>query len=167
MKKLLNLRSSLSSINTSWKDKTPMKSTETVRMVANLSKTFLQTQSFFIVWNQKQMIFVLGRPWSRENKLLIFKRSSKTFTQKTKSISNYIHQYIGSKYIQSISSVTPCDSSSLNPLRYQLIGTKGNPWLAVYLQSPINSSNDTSTLPLTFQSCYKSLGILNRVIKNK
>ena len=130
-------------------------------------KNFSSNSISFHRWNQKQMIFVLGRPWSRENKLLIFKRSSKTFTQNTKSISNYIHQYIGSKYIQSISSVTPCDSSSLNPLRYQLIGTKRKPWLAVNFQSPIIYSNDTSALPLTFQSCYKPLGILQSVIKNK
>ena len=61
MKKLLNLQSSFPSIDTSWKDKTPIISTETVRMVKNLSKTFLQNQSYFIVSNQKQMIFVLKR----------------------------------------------------------------------------------------------------------
>ena len=53
MKKLLNLQSSFPSIDTSWKDKTPIISTETVRMVTNLSKTFLQIQSIFIVSNQK------------------------------------------------------------------------------------------------------------------
>ena len=53
MRKLLNLQSSFPSIDTSWKDKTPIISTETVRMVTNLSKTFLQIQSIFIVSNQK------------------------------------------------------------------------------------------------------------------
>ena len=91
MKKLLNWQSSFSSTDISWKEKTPILSMEKVKMVANLSKTFLQTQSFFIVSNQKQMIFVLGRPWSREKKLLIFKSSSKTFTQNTKARTNYIY----------------------------------------------------------------------------
>ena len=91
MKKLLNWQSSFSSTDISWKEKTPIISMEKVKMVANLSKTFLQTQSFFIVSNQKQMIFVLGRPWSREKKLLIFKSSSKTFTQNTKARTNYIY----------------------------------------------------------------------------
>ena len=103
MKKLLNLQSSFSSIDTSWKDKTPIISTETVRMVTNLSKTF-PTQAFFIASNQKQMIFVLGRPWSREKRLLIFKSSSKTFTKNTKAISDYI------------SSVNPCDLFLFIPL---------------------------------------------------
>ena len=91
MKKLLNWQSSFSSTDISWKEKTPIISMEKVKMVANLSKTFLQTQSFLIVSNQKQMIFVLGRPWSREKKLLIFKSSSKTFTQNTKARTNYIY----------------------------------------------------------------------------
>ena len=90
MKKLLNLQSGFSSIDTSWKDKTPIISTETVRTVANLSKTFLQIQSVFIVSNQRQIIFVLRRLWSREKKLLIFKRSSKTFTRNIKAISNSV-----------------------------------------------------------------------------
>ena len=60
-------------------------------MVINLSKTFLETQSFFIVSNQKQMIFVLTGTGSRERKLLNFKTSSKTFTENTKAISNYIY----------------------------------------------------------------------------
>ena len=70
MKKLLNLQSSFSSIDTSWKDKTSIISTETVIMVTNLPKTFLQIQSIFIVSNQKQMIFILRRPWSRERSCL-------------------------------------------------------------------------------------------------
>ena len=101
MKKPLKLQSSFSSIDTSWKDKTPVISTQTVRMVTNLSKTFLQSQSIFIISNRKEMIFFLRRPWSREKKLLIFKSSSKTFTQNTKAISN---------------SVTLCDLFSFIPV---------------------------------------------------
>ena len=61
-------------------------------MVINLLKNFHQTQSFFIVWNEKQMIFLLGKTGSRERKSLNFKRSSKTFTQDTKATSNYIYR---------------------------------------------------------------------------
>ena len=75
MKKLLNLDSGFSSIDTSWKDKAPIISTEKVRMVTNLLKTFLQIQSIFIVSNQKQMIFVLRRPWSREKKVAYIQKS--------------------------------------------------------------------------------------------
>ena len=77
MKKPLKLQSLFSSIDTSWKDKTPIISTETVRMVTNLSKPFPQIESIFIVSNQKQMIFVLRRPWSSEKKLLISKGLAK------------------------------------------------------------------------------------------
>ena len=54
-KKFSNLESSFLINDTSWKNKTLIISTQTFRMVTNLSKTFLQTQSFFIVWNQKQI----------------------------------------------------------------------------------------------------------------
>ena len=77
MKELLNLQSSFSSIYTSWKDKTPIISTETVRMVTNISTPFLQIQSIFIASKEKQMIFVLRRPWSSEKKLLISKGLAK------------------------------------------------------------------------------------------
>ena len=77
MKELLNLQSSFSSIYTSWKDKTPIISTETVRMVMNISTPFLQIQSIFIASKEKQMIFVLRRPWSSEKKLLISKGLAK------------------------------------------------------------------------------------------
>ena len=60
--------------------KNPLISTETFIMVINLPKTLLQTQSFFTVWNQKQMNFIFLRTRSRERKLLKLKRSSKTFT---------------------------------------------------------------------------------------
>ena len=60
-------------------------------MVINLSKTFLQTQTFFTVSSQKQIMFILGGTRSRERKLLKFKKSSKTFTKDTKTISNSIY----------------------------------------------------------------------------
>ena len=60
-------------------------------MMINLSTTFLETQSFFIVSNQKQMMFVLRGTGSREKNALNFKTSSKTFTQDAKVISNYIY----------------------------------------------------------------------------
>ena len=154
MKRLLNLASSFSNIHTNWKKKTPIILTETFTMVMNLSKTFLQTQSFFIVWNQKQMIFVLGGTGLTKRKLLNFKRSSKTFTQDKKAISNYLYL---------LKTVT-CFHSSL---WYQFIGTKRNPWVALYLQSPINYWHDNSTLLLTLKLCCKPPGILQRVIKNK
>ena len=90
VEKLSNLESSFSIIDTSWKNKTPIILTNTFRMVIYLSKTFLQTQSFFIVWNEKQMIFAfLG-----------------------------IGFYAGYKsYIKlNISSVTPCHLSPFHPL---------------------------------------------------
>ena len=155
VKKLSNLESSFLNSDTSWKNKTPTISTKTLRMKIYLSKAFLQTQSFFIVWNQKQMIFVLEKTGSRDRKLLNFKRSSKTFTQDTKAISDSIYP------------LYPSVISLCSILWYQLIGIKRIPWVAVHLQSPINYLNDTSTLSLTFQLCYKPLGLLQRVIKNK
>ena len=155
MKKLLNLQSSFPSIDTSWKDKTPIISTETVRMVTSLSKTFLQFQSMFIVSNQKQMVFVLRRPWSREKKLLIFKSHIKTFTQNTKAISSYIYLLWPSVIIFHFT------------LWYQLIGIRKNPWVAVNLESRIMYSKDTSTLLLILELCYKRLGIFQMVIKKK
>ena len=154
MKKIVTLRSSFPSVDTSWKDKTPIISTETVRMVTNLSKTFLQIQSVFIISNQKQMIFVLRRPWSSEKKSVILKSPSKTFTQNGKAISDYM--YLLEPYVIFFYS----------SLWYQLIGTKRNPWVAKTLQSPIIQSSDTSTLLFTLELCHKSIGTFQRVIKN-
>ena len=155
MNKLLNLDSGFSSIVTSWKEKTPIISTGAVRMVKNLSKAFLRIQSIFIVSNQKQMLFVLRRPRSKEKMLLIFKSPSKTFTQNTKAISNYIYL------------LQPSVISLLPSLWYQLISTKRNPWVATNFKSPIIYSSGTSTLLLTLELCQKSLGTFQRVIKNK
>ena len=79
VKKLLNLEWSLSIIYSSWKNKTPRISSEILWMVINLSNNFLQNPLFFIVWNQKQILFILRKIGSRETKLLNFKRSSKSF----------------------------------------------------------------------------------------
>ena len=59
VKKLSNLESSFSNSGTSWKNKTPTISNKTLRIMIYLSKNFLQIQSFFIVWNKNQIIFVL------------------------------------------------------------------------------------------------------------
>ena len=115
MKKLLNLQSSFSNIDTSWTDKTPIISTETDRMVTNLSKNFLQIQLIFIVSNQKQMIFVFRRPWSLEKKLLIFKSSSNNLTQNKKAISNYISSTTLCNIVSFISLI-PTDWHQQKPL---------------------------------------------------
>ena len=60
-------------------------------MLINLSKYFLQIQSFFFVSNKKQLIFLLGKTGSRERKSLNFKRPSKTLRQDKNAISNYIY----------------------------------------------------------------------------
>ena len=51
--RLLNLEWTFLNIDTSWNNKTPIRLIETFIMVINLSRPFLQTQSFFIVSNQK------------------------------------------------------------------------------------------------------------------
>ena len=56
-------------------------STKTFRMVINLSKAFLQTQSFFIVWNQKQ---IKGKEVTKLQKV------EQKFDENTKATSNYI-----------------------------------------------------------------------------
>ena len=73
------------------KSKAAIISTGTFRMMINLSTTFLETHSFFIVSNQKQMMFVLRGTGSRKKNLLNFKTSGKAFTQDAKVISNYIY----------------------------------------------------------------------------
>ena len=91
VKKLPNLVSSFSKSDNNWKNKILIILAETLRIVRNLSRNFPQTQSFFIVLNQKQMLFVLGKTGSKEKKLLNFKRSSKTFTQHTKATWNDVY----------------------------------------------------------------------------
>ena len=111
MRKILNLHSSFSSIDTTWKNKTPIISTETVTIVTNLSKTFVQFQSIFIVSTQIQMTFVLRMHWSMEKKLLISKSSSKTFTQTQKL---YKITYIFCNPLRSLF-IHPFDTNLLAP----------------------------------------------------
>ena len=79
------------------------------------------------------MLFMLRKTGPRERKLLNFKRSSETFTQDTKAISNYIYVLYHS--------VIRFHSNLL----YQLIGNKRNLWGSENLQSPFIYSNNTST----------------------
>ena len=141
MKKLLNFQWSFLDIDIRSKNKTPIIFTERFGTVINLWKNFLQTESFLIVWNEKQTIFVLGGTGSTEGKLLHFKSSTKNYTEDTKAISNYIY------LLQH--SVICFDSS----IWYQLISTKRNPWVALHFQSTINYSHDTSTLPHCYLPC--------------
>ena len=73
MKKTLNLEWSFSNNDNTWTNKTCIISTQTFRIVIDLSKTFLQTQSFFIIYNHKQMIFILGKTGSGKTSWLTSK----------------------------------------------------------------------------------------------
>ena len=73
MKKLPNLESSFLINDTSW--------TKTFKMMINLTKVFLQTQLFFIAWNQKQ---IKGKEVTKLQKL------EQKFDENTKATSNYI-----------------------------------------------------------------------------
>ena len=81
MKKLPNLESSFLINGTSWKNKTLILSTKTFKMMINLSQVFLQTQLFFIVWNQKQ---IKGKEATKLQKV------EQKFDGNTKATSNYI-----------------------------------------------------------------------------
>ena len=111
VKKLLNLEWSLSIIYSSWKNKTPRISSEILWMVINLSNNFLQNPLFFIVWNQKQILFILRKIGSREIKLLNFKRSSKRFPRIQKP---YQVPYIFCNTLSS-ASIQPFYASRLPP----------------------------------------------------
>ena len=132
--------------DTSWKNKTLILSTKTFKMMISLSKVFLQTQSFFIVWNQKQ---IKGKEVTKLQKV-----EQKCY-QEYKS---YIKLHIDAVILHHV---------FIEPFWYQLIVTKKNPWVPVYLQSQLYYSYNISTLPLTLQLCCNPLGILQRVIKNK
>ena len=109
MKKLLNLEWSFSNIDNTWENKPCMISTETFRIMINLSKTFLQTQSFFIVWNHKQMIFLLGKTESRKRSCL----TSKGLPKPLPRIQNlYQITYILCNTVSSIS-IQPFDTKRL------------------------------------------------------
>ena len=105
VKKLSNLESSFLNSDTSWKPKTPTISTKTLTMKIYFSITFLQTQSFFIVWNQKQMIFVLEKNRIMGEEIASLQKIRQNFYPGFKS---YIKFHI--------SSVTLCDLSLFNIL---------------------------------------------------
>ena len=87
-------------IDTSWKNKILKITAQKFRMGINFSESSLQTQYFFIVWNKKQMIFLLGKTRLRERKSLNLKKSTNTFTQDTKL---YQITYILCKTLSSVS----------------------------------------------------------------
>ena len=82
VKKLPNLESSFLIIDATWNNKTVILSIKTFTMVINLSKTFFQTQLFFIVWNQKQ---IKGKEVTKLQKL------EQKFDENTKATLNYIY----------------------------------------------------------------------------
>ena len=100
MKKTLNLEWSFSNNDNTWTNKTCIISTQTFRIVIDLSKTFLQTQSFFIIYNHKQMIFILGKTGSGKTSWL----TSKTLSELLLRIQNLYHiAYLFCNTVQSIS----------------------------------------------------------------
>ena len=83
-------------------------------MVVNLSKTFHETQSFFILSSQKKVIFVLGGTVSRESKFLKFTRSSQTSAEDKKNLYQITYIFcnpVSSVFIQSF------DTNLLAPRR--------------------------------------------------
>ena len=88
-------------------------STETFRIVISLSKNFLQIQSFFIVWNQKQINFVLGKRASGKRSCL----KSKGLRKLLARIQNLFQiTYIFCNTVQSIS-ILPFHTKCLTPRR--------------------------------------------------
>ena len=134
VKKLSNLESSFLIIDTSWKNKTPKISTKTFRMVIYLSKTFLEIQSFFIVWNEKQMIFAFLGTGSQKGSCLTAKGLAKLLPRIQKL---YQIKYIFCNTVSSVS-IPPFDTNWLAPrgtLGLQCIGraqpiihTRHLPW---------------------------------------
>ena len=131
VKKISNLKSSFLIIDTSWKNKTP---TKTFRMVIYLSKTFLETQSFFIVWNEKQLIFAFLGTGSQKGSCLTAKGLAKLLPRIQKL---YQIKYIFCNTVSSVS-IPPFDTNWLAPrgtLGLQCIGraqpiihTRHLPW---------------------------------------
>ena len=80
-------------------------------MVINLSKTFLRSQTLFIVWNQTQMIFVWGKTGSREGSCLTSKVLAKLLPRIQKL---YQITYIFCNTVSSIS-IQPFDTNSFAP----------------------------------------------------
>ena len=111
VEKLSNLESSFSIIDTSWKNKAPLISTNTFRMVIYLSKTFLETQSFFIVWNEKQIIFAFLGTGSQKGSCLTAKGLAKRLPRIQKL---YQIKYIFCNTVSSVS-IPPFDTNWLAP----------------------------------------------------
>ena len=105
MKKLPNLESSFLINDTSWKNKTLILSTKTFKMMISLSKVFLQTQSFFIVWNQKQ---IKGKEVTKLQKV------EQKFYQEYKS---YIKLHIAAVILHHLFWLMPFDTNLLSPRR--------------------------------------------------
>ena len=100
MKKTLNLEWSFSNNDNTWTNKTCIISTQTFRIAIDLSKTFLQTQSFFIIYNHKQMIFILGKTGSGKTSW----STSKALSELSPRIQNlYQITYLFCNTVQSIS----------------------------------------------------------------
>ena len=111
MKKLLNLEWSSLNIDNTWKNKACIISTQTFRIAIHPSKTFLETQSLFIIWNQKQMIFILVKTGSEKRSWL----TSKGLAKLLPKIQNlYQITYIFCCTVQSIS-IQPFDTNWLAP----------------------------------------------------
>ena len=100
MKKTLNIEWSFLNIDNTWTNKTCIISTQTLRIVINLSKTFLQTQSFFIVYNHKHLTFILGKTGSGKTNWLSSKGLSKLLPRKENL---YQITYLFCNTVQSIS----------------------------------------------------------------
>ena len=145
MKKLSNLESSFLINDTSWKNKTLILSTKTFKMMINLSNAYLQTQSF-IVWIQKQ---IKGKEVTKLQKV------EQKFYPECKS---YIKLHIAAVILHHLFSLNPLIPAYCH--QEELLG------LSVFAEYFYYSHN-ISTLPLTLQLCYKTLGILQRVVKNK
>ena len=93
------------------KKKTPTISTETFRMVISLSKNFLQTQSFSIVWNQKKYFSSSEKQDKGKGSPL----TSKGLAKHLPRIQNlYQITYIFCNTVQSIS-IQPFDTNWLAP----------------------------------------------------
>ena len=113
-----------------WKNKTGRISTEIFRIVTSFSKIFLQIQSFFIVWNQKQMIFILAKTGSRKIDSLISNGLAKLLPR----IQNlYQITYIFCNTVACVS-ILPFDTNWLAPR--EALGLQCICWAQLLLHTP-------------------------------
>ena len=157
MKKLFNFQWSFLTIDIRLKNKTPIIFTERLGIVIYLWKTFLQTESFFIVWNEKQIIFVLGGTGSMERKLLHFKKAQAKILLRMQKL--YQTTYIFCNTLWSVL-IHPFDTNLLPPR--ETLGLH-----CIFRAQLFTWHIYLATLPLTWQLCYKPPGILPRQIKNR